>query len=50
MVKTVFDLYKVKITIFLNISSFLALKIKENVPPWHRLQKGLQIICLLILG
>ena len=29
--KTVFDLYKVKINIFLNISSFLALKKSKNV-------------------
>ena len=34
MGKTVFDLYKVKINIFLNISSFLAFKkIKEYIPP-----------------
>ena len=31
MGKTVFDLYKVKINIFLNISSFLALKKSKNV-------------------
>ena len=34
MGKTVFDLYKVKINIFLNFSSFLALKkIKKNTFP-----------------
>ena len=33
MGKTVFDLYKVKINIFLNFSSFLALKISKNTFP-----------------
>ena len=40
MVKTVFDLYKVKQKFCWDISSFLAFKkIKEYVPPCHRLQK-----------
>ena len=33
MGKTVFDLYKVKINIFFNFSSFLALKISKNTFP-----------------
>ena len=43
MGKTVFDLYKVKINIFLNISSFLALKqIKECVLKFFWLILGLK--------
>ena len=40
MGNTDFDLYTVKINIFLNFSPFLALqKIKEYVRPFHRLEK-----------
>ena len=50
MVSAVFDLYKVKVNIFLNISSFLAFeKIKEYITPCRRLQKGLKKIFWLIL-
>ena len=46
MGNTVFDLYKVKINIFLNFSPFLALqKIKEYIRPCHRLEKVSNFLC-----
>ena len=50
MGNTVFDLYKVKINIFLNFSPFLALqKIKEYIRPCHRLEKRFKFLLLLLI-